>query len=85
MSDSEIRAENLRQLRKRVRLSQGEVAEIIGVAREAVSKIETGRRELSVSERRLLEWYFFGKIPLSPHAFPGPPVSYQFSAGTLVW
>jgi len=85
MSDSEIRAENLKQLRKRMRLSQGEVAEIIGIAREAVSKIETGKRDLTAAERRLLEWYFFGKVPLSPHAFPMSPLSYRFTGGTFVW
>ena len=63
MNDSEIRADNLKRLRKTRRLLQEDIAEIIGVRREAVSKIETGLRELSISERRLLEWFFFGKEP----------------------
>jgi len=85
MNDSKISCSNLKQLRKSKRMLQEDVAELLGISREAVSKIETGRRELAVSEQRLLEWYFFGKIPPSAHAFAESAMSYRSSAVTFVW
>jgi len=70
MNDSDINEKNLKRIRKSKRLLQEDVAEIVGISREAVSKIETGRRELAISEKKLLEWYFFGKIPYSGHKEP---------------
>jgi len=86
MNDSKINGPDLKKLRKSKRMLQEDVAEIIGISREAVSKIETGRRELSVSERLLLEWYFFGKVPRTVHSsLAASTENFRTSAVTFVW
>jgi transcriptional regulator with XRE-family HTH domain len=62
---NEVTAENLASIRGAKGLNQDEVAEIIGVPRNAVSKIETGTRALSPSEKAILDWHFFGTMPPS--------------------
>lgn len=44
-------------------MTQEAVAEVLGVPLNAISKIEAGRRGLSESEKKLLDLYFFGKMP----------------------
>jgi len=83
MNDSTISGSDLKKLRKSKRMLQEDIGEIIGISREAVSKVETGRRELSVSEQRLLEWYFFGKVPPSTHPFTETSVSYRAAGVTF--
>jgi transcriptional regulator with XRE-family HTH domain len=83
MNDIKICGSNLKKLRKSKRMLQEDVAELLGISREAVSKIETGWRELAVSGRRLLEWYFFGKVPPSTHPFTEASVSYRSSSVTF--
>lgn len=60
---TETTAENLKALRTDRELNQDDLALILGVPRNAISKIETGTRQLSESEKKILDWYFFGTIP----------------------
>lgn len=60
---TEVTAENLRYVRALRDLSQEEVAKILGLEKHNISKIETGKRALSESEKKLLDWYFFGTMP----------------------
>jgi len=55
-------------------MNQEDVAQLLGITQTAVSKIENGSRGLSDTEKKLLDWYFFGTIPprLNPdHDFRG--------------
>jgi transcriptional regulator with XRE-family HTH domain len=63
MSTTETTAENLKAIRDERDLTQDDVAAILGIPRNAVSKIETGTRALSDAEKKILDWYFFGIIP----------------------
>jgi transcriptional regulator with XRE-family HTH domain len=67
---TEVTAENLKFVRGANGLNQDQVAEILGLQGYHVSNIEKGRRTLSDSEKKLLDWYFFGKIPERITAFP---------------
>jgi transcriptional regulator with XRE-family HTH domain len=58
-----VTQENLRNLRKARGLTQFDVADILGIAKSAVSKVESGERHLSLPESTLLEWLFFGVVP----------------------
>lgn len=60
---TEVTAENLRFIRALKDLNQDAIAGILGVPRNAISKIESGTRALASSEKALLDLYFFGKIP----------------------
>lgn len=60
---NETTAENLKELRSENDLNQDDLALILGISRNAVSKIETGTRLLSETEKKILDWYFFGTIP----------------------
>jgi transcriptional regulator with XRE-family HTH domain len=60
---TEVTADNLRFIRGSRGMNQDEVAEILGIAGNQVSKIEKGIRALSDAEKRLLDWYFFGTLP----------------------
>lgn len=60
---SEVTAENLRFVRGAKGMNQEEVATLLGLKKTNVSNIETGNRTLSASEKRLLDWYFFGILP----------------------
>jgi transcriptional regulator with XRE-family HTH domain len=62
--------ERLRRSREYLGLSQGEVAEVLGVSRPAISHIETGRRKVSTLELAKLARlfaqpyeYFLGEVP----------------------
>lgn len=44
-------------------MNQDDVAAILGLQGYHVSNIEKGRRALADSEKRLLDWYFFGILP----------------------
>jgi transcriptional regulator with XRE-family HTH domain len=69
MSDfHETTAEDLKAIRSERELNQDDIAAILGIPRNAVSKIETGTRALSDSEKKLLDWYFFGTSPARIHA-----------------
>jgi transcriptional regulator with XRE-family HTH domain len=59
----EVSAENLRQIRAKNGKNQAEIAELLGIPINAVSKIESGKRGLSDTEKSLLDLYFFGKMP----------------------
>jgi transcriptional regulator with XRE-family HTH domain len=67
---TEVTAENLRFVRGSKGLNQDDVAEVLGLQKYHVSNIETGRRALSDSEKKLLDWYFFGILPAR---LSGPP------------
>lgn len=60
---TEVTAENLRFIRALKDLNQDAIAGILGVPRNAISKIESGTRSLAASEKALLDLYFFGIIP----------------------
>ncbi len=60
---TETTAENLRFLRGAKGLNQADVGELIGIDGNHVSNIETGRRALAPSEKKLLDLYFFGVMP----------------------
>lgn len=64
----ETTAHNLKGIRSARDLTQDDIAAILGIPRNAVSKIETGTRGLSDSEKKLLDWYFFGAVPERIHA-----------------
>ena len=64
-NNSEIDSQNLKRHRRSRGLRQGDIAALLGISREAISKVETGKRELSGAETKLLEWYFYGRIPVS--------------------
>jgi transcriptional regulator with XRE-family HTH domain len=62
--------ERLRHSREYLGLSQGEVAEVLGVSRPAISQIEAGRRKVSTLEVAKLARlfgrryeYFLGEVP----------------------
>lgn len=59
----ETNAENLRFLRGSKGLNQSELGAIIGLNGYHISQIETGRRALSDSEKKLFDLYFFGTMP----------------------
>lgn len=64
MSDfHETTADNLKAIRAERELNQDDIAGILGITQTAVSKIESGTRALSDSEKKLLDWHFFGTIP----------------------
>lgn len=63
MKSTEITAENLKQIRDERDLTQDDIGEILGLQGYHVSNIEKGRRALSDSEKKLLDWYFFGSVP----------------------
>jgi DNA-binding transcriptional regulator YiaG len=60
---TETTAENLRFLRGAKGLNQDDIGEMLGIPRNAVSKIESGSRSLSASEKTVLDWFFFGIMP----------------------
>lgn len=60
---TEVTADNLRAVRDLKEHTQDQVAELLGLQKSNVSHIETGRRALSSSEKQILDWYFFGKVP----------------------
>jgi transcriptional regulator with XRE-family HTH domain len=59
----EVTAENLRLIRGQTGKNQTEIADLLGIPINAVSKIESGKRGLSDTEKSLLDLYFFGKMP----------------------
>jgi transcriptional regulator with XRE-family HTH domain len=69
MSDfNETTADDLKAIRGDKLLNQDDIAAILGITQTAVSKIEGGTRALSDSEKKLLDWYFFGTVPERIHA-----------------
>lgn len=60
---TEVSSESLRHIRTSKGVTQGTVAELLGLPKNAVSKIETGVRDLADSEKKLLDLYFFGIFP----------------------
>lgn len=60
---TEVTADNLRLIRGGRGMNQEEVADLLGLQKHNISKIETGKRALSDSEKKLLDWYFFGTMP----------------------
>ncbi len=60
---TEVFAGTLRFIRGAHGKTQDEIAELLGIPVNAVSNIENDRRALSDSEKRLLDWYFFGTLP----------------------
>ena len=60
---TETTAENLRAIRTEKGMNQDEVAELLGLQNHNISKLESGSRSLSPSEKTLLDWYFFGTMP----------------------
>jgi len=60
---TEVSAAHLSRIRGGQGLNQDDVAKLLGIAQTAVSKIENGSRALSDSEKKLLDWYFFGIVP----------------------
>lgn len=63
MKIKETTSENLKAIREENGLNQDQIALMLGITQTAVSKIEGGTRTLSDSEKKLLDWYFFGSVP----------------------
>lgn len=59
----QITASNLRQHRREHRLTQVQIAELLGIEKTAVSCIENGIRQLSHAEKLVLECYLLGHVP----------------------
>jgi transcriptional regulator with XRE-family HTH domain len=55
-----VTAESLRDLRKARGLTQAAVAELIGIPKEQVCRIETGQRGLTHAEKLVLEAALLG-------------------------
>lgn len=64
----ETTSANLKAIRSERELNQDDIASLLGITQTAVSKIESGTRGLSDSEKKLLDWYFFGTVPERIHA-----------------
>jgi|694.fasta_scaffold106970_3 transcriptional regulator with XRE-family HTH domain len=60
---TEVTAENLRFIRGSKGMNQTEIADLLGIPINAISKVEGGKRALSDAEKSLLDLYFFGKMP----------------------
>jgi len=60
---TEVTAANLKAIRKKNGLKQDAIAELLGVEKHSISRIENENRALSESEKSLLDWYFFGILP----------------------
>lgn len=68
MSDfHEVTADNLKAVRTEKTQTQDDIAALLGITQTAVSKIESGTRGLSDSEKKLLDWHFFGILPEHIH------------------
>lgn len=67
---TEVTAENLKLLRISRDLGQADIAEVLGVTGNQISKIESNLRSLSDAEKKLLDWYFFGVMPKRITTFP---------------
>jgi transcriptional regulator with XRE-family HTH domain len=57
----EIKAETLREIRRLRGLTQADIASLIGIAPEQVSRIEGGERKLTHAERLVLEAALLGQ------------------------
>jgi transcriptional regulator with XRE-family HTH domain len=64
----ETTAADLKAIREARDMTQDEVAAVLGITQTAISKIESGTRALSDSEKKLLDWYFFGTVPERIHS-----------------
>ena len=59
----EVTAENLRFIRGAEGLNQNQIADLLGVEKHSISRIENGKRGLTDAEKHILDWYFFNKLP----------------------
>ena len=59
----ETTADNLKFLRGAQGMNQAQIAKVLGISGNAVSKIELGLRDLTAAEKKILDLYFFGKLP----------------------
>lgn len=62
---TEVTAKNLKELRKERGLKQEAIADVLGLEKHHISKIETGNRALSSAEASLLNLYFFDVMPFA--------------------
>lgn len=60
---TEVTAENLRSIRTEKDMSQEDIASILDLQGYHISNIEKGRRLLTDTEKKILDWYFFGIVP----------------------
>ncbi|MBI4054382.1 MAG: helix-turn-helix transcriptional regulator [Candidatus Doudnabacteria bacterium] len=58
MTDMTLNRLTLRAARKRLKLSQAELGELLGVCARVVSNIEAGKRKLTLPEETILDQYF---------------------------
>jgi len=77
---TEVTAENLKALRTHNGLRQEDIAEILGLEKYSISRLENGTRALSSAEKIILDWHFFGIIPASVAARAYPPHSGPLAA-----
>lgn len=61
---TETTPENLKQLRGLHEINQEVISEMLGIPKTAVSHIEKGKRAISTAEKAILDYYFFGTLPL---------------------
>jgi transcriptional regulator with XRE-family HTH domain len=72
---TETNAQNLASLRKARGLRQQSIADVLGLEKSHISKIENGVRDLSSSEKTVLDWFFFGITPQNIVSFSRIPNS----------
>lgn len=63
MIHTETTAENLKEIRTQRGLTQDDVSAVLGLNKYHLSNIENGRRALSDTEKKILDWHFFGTVP----------------------
>jgi transcriptional regulator with XRE-family HTH domain len=69
----DITPESLKSWRKAEKLNQARLAEMIGWKPLIVTNIETGRREISEPEQRLLRLLIYGEMPFERSQGPFDP------------
>jgi transcriptional regulator with XRE-family HTH domain len=55
-----VSADNLREIRSDKSMTQSQVADILGIPKEQVSRIESGERKLSHAEKMVLDAALMG-------------------------
>ncbi|MFP4069490.1 MAG: helix-turn-helix domain-containing protein [Opitutales bacterium] len=75
-----ITAESLRAWRRKQGITQAELATHLGLKKVAVTKIESGRRQISPPEQKLLQLLVHGRYPFSSPELDARGTRLEFSA-----
>jgi len=73
MNVNEVIASNLRAMRARARLTQGELGQRVGINQTRIYRIETGRYPISVAELIAIATYY--GCHLDDFIRPSPPMT----------